>query len=103
MPWPFSVKTYQKLLVNSRLSLWRKCPICGSRLHRHSLYWRNTDCGKLSLLIPIQRLRCSNSRCRLCVSLLPAFLRPYQRVHNAVREQVYHQAGLGQISGVWRK
>ncbi|BAS27087.1 hypothetical protein LIP_1230 [Limnochorda pilosa] len=79
------MESYLRLFEEGKNPIVRTCPVCQGELQKHGHYDRHAteEAGPWQAL-PIQRMICRV--CRVTVSLLPSFLRPYQSLASALRE-----------------
>ncbi|MHB1042804.1 MAG: DUF6431 domain-containing protein [Eubacteriales bacterium] len=80
-----TLKDYIRLFRNNGPEILITCPFCGRKhMHKHGRYFRNAVTKFKVYRIPVYRHYCP--RCKKTVSLLPAFVAPYQTFLNSLRE-----------------
>ena len=77
-----SIKQYLKNWYKYDMDI--DCPLCGTLTRRHTKYERQVICKTETYTIFILRRRCKH--CNITISLLPSFLKPWQRFANHFRE-----------------
>jgi len=94
LPLAHSVERYLRRFGQEGPKLVLECPCCaGERMHRHGRYWRAVVSRRRITRIPVYRWRCP--RCRVTVSLLPDFLKPYARFLSLLREKAVWRRAAG--------
>lgn len=98
-----SPEVYRKNFYQGKVRIPKTCCCCGRNTWRHGSYTRSVEyryeAGQSDwcLEIPVARTYCPD--CRITFSFLPAFVAPWQRVHNKLREWVIREWSLGGRGG----